>query len=80
MAPDTFLVFSASLPLRFAAGDGIGEVIIVPKRDVRPWNGRVLTDAEVQGALRAADHEYFRTVNQFAAAQAAFEWLSEHAP
>jgi hypothetical protein len=59
-----FRVWSASVPLDVVDGE------IVAQRDVRPWNGRPLTEAEVQGCLQAARE---------GGPQAAYEWLSEHA-
>jgi len=68
------VVYSASLPL---AVNGYGEIVAWP--DVRPWNGRRLTDREVWGAVTAARLEYGKTKSYGLASQAAFEWLSEHA-
>ena len=72
---DPFLMFSASLPLRRAANGG---VIVHP--EVRPWNGRALTVAEIMGAWAAAHFELQATASLGFAAQAAHEWLSEYAP
>jgi hypothetical protein len=74
MADDPFLTFSASLPLR---QDGDWKIAVELR--VRPWNGRVLTEEEVQGAWWAADEEFWDTGSFGMAAQAAHEWLSEHA-
>jgi len=75
--PDAFAVFSASLPLRVESLDGA--IVIQPTRDVRPWNGRALTWREIIGAETAAVDEYIVTGSLGLAAQAAHEWLSEHA-
>lgn len=74
MIDDSFAIFSASLPLRQAENGG---VIVHP--EVRPWNGRALTVAEVMGAWAAAHFELKATGSFGLAAQAAFEFLSEHA-
>lgn len=59
-----FRVWSASLPLDVFNG----EVVAYPQ--VRPWNGRRLTDEEIAGCLTAARQ---------GGPQMAYEWLSEHA-
>lgn len=73
-ATQAVVVYSASLPL---AVTDVGEIVAWP--NVRPWNGRRLTDEEVFGCLTAARLEYVYTGSYGLASQAAFEWLSEHA-
>ena len=58
--------FSASLPAIFGFR-------------ARPWNGRALTIDERHGALTAYLDEFSRSRSPWYAAQAAHEWLSEHA-
>lgn len=60
-------MFSASLPA----------VLGLP---ARPWNGRDLTAAEVAGARRAMLRAFALGEGAYFSAQAAHEWLSEHAP
>ena len=67
---DVFRTFSASLPAIFQP---TGATL------ARSWNGRDLTLNERAGAYLAARDALLRGESQWFAAQAAHEWLSEHA-
>lgn len=71
--PDAFATFSASLPLVATETGGFAVC-----QDVRPWNGRALTEREVVGCFYAAAWS-LALENAAMAAQTAHEWLSEHA-
>ena len=72
--PYNFAVWSASLPITWSDEDDDFTVVMSP----RPWNGRALTVAEKAACLAAADHAYVQDHSLGAAAQAAYEWLSEN--
>jgi hypothetical protein len=57
-------IWSASLPLDL---DNYGDLVAC--LDVRPFNGRELTHAEIASIVRVALDD---------GPQAAFEWMSEH--
>lgn len=79
-------VWSASLPLEWVpdrhmtSGDwlALGYARIV--EDCRPWNGRTLTQEELHRCSAAFAMEYGRSGSLGLAAQAAYEFLSEHCP
>ncbi len=69
-------LYSASLPI----DDEDGWLKRVVPAKLRPWNGRLLTEVEVERAFFAALRQKGLTPDSPGLiAQAAHEWLSEHA-
>jgi hypothetical protein len=67
-------LWSASMPIEWT-----GTWPVQLRADPRPWNGRRLTRREVEGCLAVFSGEMWATGREGLAAQAAYEWLSEHA-